>query len=368
MYYVKRIGQAIITMAVVTTLAFVLYRMMPGGPVQNLVALRVESCMAAGGSPAECDPQTIRQQVESSMNIDPDKPVIQAYVDYMANVFVHQDFGRSTQHNRPVFDILFEAMPWSIFISMYGLALGWTFNIFWGAAMAYKEGSRFDMAATTFSMAGNSVPYYVAAILALAFFSYELGWFPTGGRVGRQFALHFPIVGTIKQWQIVDSSIPCTFDGCVHPGFNVPYVLSMFHHAALPTFTGFVLGINGLGMRGNAIRVMESDYIQVARLRGLSGTRIASRYLARNSVLPLYTSFMIGIATIFSSGVIMEYIFTYPAVGWYTFGAIEARDYPLLMGSFILYTAITLAGITIADFTYGFIDPRAGQGGNNESY
>ncbi|MFC6964762.1 ABC transporter permease subunit [Halocatena marina] len=91
--------------------------------------------------------------------------------------------------------------------------------------------------------------------------------------------------------------------------------------AALPILTGFVLGISGLGMRGNAVRIMESDYIRVARLRGLSQSRIASRYLARNAILPLYTGFMIGIAGIFGSGIITERIFSYPAVGWYTFAA-----------------------------------------------
>jgi peptide/nickel transport system permease protein len=81
----------------------------------------------------------------------------------------------------------------------------------------------------------------------------------------------------------------------------------------------------------------------------------------------MYTGMMIGIAGIFSSGIITERIFTYPAIGWYTFSALETRDYPLMMGAFLFYTGITIIGILIADFTYQYVDPRAG-GVDREAY
>jgi peptide/nickel transport system permease protein len=81
----------------------------------------------------------------------------------------------------------------------------------------------------------------------------------------------------------------------------------------------------------------------------------------------MYTGMMIGIAGIFSSGIITERIFTYPAIGWYTFSALETRDYPLMMGAFLFYTGITIIGLLIADFTYQYVDPRAG-GVDREAY
>lgn len=354
-YLIKRAIQGIVTFVAATTIAFVLYRMLPGGPVSQLVSQEFQQCVTEYGA-AECNIEDIRRRVEVIVNIDPDKPIPQAYVDYMADIIVHQDFGRSTKYQEPVFDLLFMAMPWSIFISIHGLALGWTFNIFFGSLLAYKEGSRFDKAGTIFAIAGNSTPYYVAAIFALALFAYELNFFPRGGRYPGSMYLSLPMLG------------PIVSEPNVTPGVNLPFMLGAVWSAALPVLSGFILGISGLGMRANAIRVLESNYIRVARLRGLSVTRIANRYVARNAILPLYTSLMIGIAGIFSSGIILERIFSYPAVGWFTYQSLVTRDYPLLMGAFIFYTGITIVGIFIADLTYGFIDPRASQGGNDEAY
>ena len=352
-YYRRRIVQGLVTYVAATTVAFVLYRMLPGGPVRSLARQEMIDCQETTG--ADCNYNEILDQVESRVAVDPDQSIPQAYVDFLADVTINMNFGVSTQYQEPVFDLLFRAMPWSLFISLFGLAIGFTFNIFWGSVLAYNEGNSFDRGGTIFSMVGNSIPYYVAAILALSYFAYELALFPRGGRFPDQIALVLPVIGTVFS------------EPSVQPGYNLPLMLGVIWHGSLPIFTGFVLGISGLAMRGNSIRVMESEYIRVARLRGLSKTRIAQRYVARNAVLPLYTKLMIGIASIFSSGIITERIFTYPAVGWYTFNALTARDYPLLMGAFLFYTGITIVGILVADFTYQLVDPRAG-GGNREAY
>lgn len=354
-YLTKRIIQAVVTFFVAITVAFILYRMLPGGPITQMVAQRFRECVQQYGG-SQCDLTQIQQNVEMIVNIDPDKPIPIAYIEYLQNIFLRQDFGNSIQYGRPVFDILFNVMPWSLFISLHGLVLGWTFNIFFGAVLAYKEGSRFDKGGTLFAIAGNSTPYYVAAILSLSVLAYQFHLFPQGGRYPGQMFLRIPVFGYILN------------EPQVTPGFNLPFMVGATWSAMLPVLSGFVLGINGLAMRGNAVRVLESDYIRVGRLRGLSSMRLASRYVARNAVLPLYTGLMIGIAGVFSSSIVLERIFTYPAVGWYTYQALKTRDYPLLMGSFIFYTAITIIGILVAEFTYGFIDPRVSEGGNDEAH
>lgn len=357
LYYLKRIGQGVLTFIAASTIAFTMFRMLPGGPVQTIARQEMQRCMeAGGGSGGACNLDAIRAQVARRLSIDPDQPVPIAYVEYLQDVILYQDFGVSFIYQKPVFELLFNVMPWSVFISLFGLALGFTFNIFWGAALAYREGTRFDKGGTIFSLIGNSIPYYVAAIVALAYFGFMLNLFPTAGRYPAELSLSLPLIGTVLNEPIVT------------PGFNLPFMLGVIWHGALPIFTGFILGINGLSMRGNSIRVMESDYIRSARLRGLGSARIAQRYVARNAVLPLYTFLMIGIAGVFSSNIIMEKIFTYPAVGWYTFQALVNRDYPLLMGTFLFYTALTIIGIITADFTYQFIDPRAGGGEDREAY
>lgn len=332
-YIVKRTGQAVLTLFVVITLAFMMYRLMPGGPLEMIRANLMREAAASGD---QINMQRINRQVELMTNIRPDKPIYIQYFEYMQSVIFELDFGKSIWQQEPVFDLLFKAMPWSVFISIYGLLLGFTTNIFLGAMMAYREGTRFDSGLTVTIITLNSIPYYVAAILMLIIFSYQLELTPIGGR----------------------------FDTDTVKGFNIPFMIGVLQHAALPIISSFVVGFGGgaLGMRGNSIRVLGEGYVRSARIRGLSSSVITARYVGKNAILPMYTGLMIGIAGIFSSNVILEQIFSYPGVGWYTFGALENRDYTLLMGSFIFYTTITIIGILIADLTYGMIDPRISQG------
>ena len=337
-YYVRRVGQALLTLIVVITISFAMYRLLPSGPMQ---AIKNQLLSQAADSGRAINEERLNRLVRMYVNIDPDKPIHLAYLDYLSSIVFEFDFGRSITYNEPVFDILFKAMPWSVFVSIYGLLLGFSSNVILGSMMAYREGSRFDKFFTSVAVLTTSVPYYVGAILMLSFLAFQWGLFPTGGR----------------------------FNPSTNPGLNHAFMASVVRHGTLPILAGFIVGFGGgaLGMRGNSIRVLGEDYLRVARLRGIGSTRLYTRYVARNAILPMYTSLMIGIAGIFSSGVIMERIFTYPGVGWYTFDALLKRDYPLLMGSFIFYTIITVIGIMLADMTYGFVDPRASSG-DKESY
>ena len=341
MYYAKRVGQSVLVFFIALTVTFALYRMLPFGPVEMVKVQLMEQLIQQGQSPSAQQMQRINAMVETYTGIDPSKPWYVSYYEYLRNIVLYQDFGRSIFRNEPVFQILYRAMPWSVFISIYGLALGTTVSLLFGAVMAYNEGSKFDAAMTFISIGNSTVPYYVVAILTLIVFSYNLGWFPSGGRM----------------------------DPSTTPGLNLPFIVGIVEHAALPIFSAFIASFGGaLAFRGNCIREMGEGYIRVARLRGISQGRIAIRYVGRNALLPVYTSIMMGIASIFGSSIILETIFNYPAMGLVTFNALMNRDYPLIMGSFIFFTIVTLLGVLIADLTYGVIDPRVKGGGDRETY
>ena len=322
-YELKRLGQGIFTYVFAMTIMFLLFRFKPGS------------------------------QRESDI-IDWGEPLAVAYVDYLATVLIRFDLGVSYQYAVPVFDFLFEALPWTLFVSLFGLLLGFSFNIFWGTALAYKEGSHFDRFGSLFALLGISIPFFVASIVALAYLSYSWHLLPKSGLYPQYMTLELPYFGEVASWERIQ------------PGFNSGFLIGVVWHGALMIFSGFVLVLSGLGMRGNAIRVMESDYIQVARLRGLSGSRIAQRYVARNAVLPTYTGLMIGIPSIFSATLVTERIFRYHAVGYYTSEALGG-DTNLLMGSFMFLTGVSVIGILVADLSYKYIDPRAGDG-NGEAF
>ncbi|MFB9809404.1 ABC transporter permease [Haladaptatus pallidirubidus] len=334
-YYLERTAQAVFTIFTVATLSFGMVRLLPGGPMDFL---RAQLIQQQGGN---FDQAQLNALVEAYTNMQPNDPLLQQYIDYMIGLATG-DLGRSVWYGEPVSEILASALPWTVFIMSIGLLLTFTLGVVLGAIMAYVEGSKFDVIATLVSIFLSSIPYYVAAIMFLMIFSLWNQWFPTGGRMN-----------------------PNTT-----PGINLPFIIGVFYHAALPIASIVVtgLGMQALSMRGNSVRILGEDYLRVAHLRGLSSNRIALRYVGRNAILPMYTGLMISIGFMFGGSVILEEIFGYPGIGYYMLQAISARDYLMMMGAFLLITIAVVLGIYIADLTYGKIDPRAGEGANRESY
>ncbi|WP_207589948.1 ABC transporter permease subunit [Halomontanus rarus] len=334
-YYVERLAQLIITTLAVITLSFALLRLMPGGPMDYLRA-QLASEMGSGRSSDEID-----AIVESYVSVNPNDPIYIAYFDYVTSI-LQGDFGQSIWYNRPVSEIIAEALPWTVFIMLSALILTFTIGIALGAAMAYFEGSRFDTSATIVSVILTSIPYYIFALVLLFAFAYQIQIFPTGDLYARGET----------------------------PGLDLSFLRSALHHATLPILSLVLTGFGGwaLSMRGNAVRILGEDYLRVAELRGIPDYRISLKYVGQNAVLPMYTGLMISIGFMFGGAVILEEIFKYPGLGYYILRAVEARDYPLLMGGFIVITLAVLIAILIADLTYGKIDPRAGGGENRETY
>ena len=330
-YYTKRLGQSVVTVFAVVTLSFVLIRLMPGGPVDYLRAQYIQQNLS---------PEEVQEKIALYTNIRTDETILEQYVGYMTSL-AQFDLGRSIFYDRSVSAILGEAIPWTVLYMSIALCLMFVIGVSLGAFMAYREGSYFDTLSTLTAIVANSVPYYIAAILLVYALGFELSVLPTSGRMNPDTVV----------------------------GMNVQFVLGVFAHAALPVLSLVVTGFGGkaITMRGNAISELGEDYLRVARLRGLSERRIALRYVARNAILPMYTGMMISIGTMFGGSVILEMIFAYPGVGYYVFKSISSRDYPLMMGGFILITVAVVIGVLIADLTYGKLDPRAG-GESDEAF
>lgn len=323
-YYVQRTGQALITLFAVITLTFALIRLLPGGPMDYM---RAQMMSEAGASNEEA----VYRQMEVYTNMMPSDPLYIQYMDYVVAI-LQGDLGNSMWYDESVSEIIASALPWTLFIMAISLFMTFVLGILLGAAQAYYEGSNFDFWASSTSVFLTSVPYYVFAVAGLFILGFQLNLFPTGGRMS----------------------------GDVSPGFNIWFFIDVYKHATLPilslVITGF--GARALTMRGNSISVMGEDFLRVARLRGLSERRIITRYVTYNAILPMYTSFMIAVGNMFGGAVILESIFRYHGLGWYLIRSVEARDYPLMMGTFLIITVAVVICLYIADLTYGRIDPR----------
>lgn len=331
-YFLKRAGRAVLTIWIAITLTFGMIRLLPGGP---LVQLRGQLIRA--GVPAN----QVNAIIANYQNIRPDEPLYIQYIDYVISL-LQGDLGRSIQYDQSVTSIIAEALPWTILVMVTATILMFGIGIVLGGIMAYKEGSTFDSVTSTVSILLSSVPFYVLAIVFVYILGYQLSWFPTGDRIA-------PGVET---------------------GLTIEFISSAIYHAILPITSVVIteMGVQALVMRGNSIQVLGEDFVRVARLRGLSDSRISSRYVGRNAILPMYTAFLTGIGFNLGGSVILEQVFSYPGVGWYMFQALEMRDYPLMMGVFLVITIVLVLAVFIADLTYGLIDPRVSSGGTNEAF
>jgi len=330
---IGRLQQSVITLVTAITVGFVLIHQLPSGPWQIIQA------RYSAEQIAEMDPRTIQEISERLVGFNAQDPLLVQYIEYWQNL-LQLNFGTSILFNDPVFAVLAPAVPWTVLISALAMVGNISVGVSLGAYMAYREGSRFDIAATFVSILLSSIPYYVLALLLLFFIGYQTPLFPDGGRYAQTLTV----------------------------GFNLPFILSVLHHAALPALSVMFVSFASLGLRAHSIRVLGSDYIRVARLRGLSERRIVFHYVLRNSILPYYTGFVVGLVGLLGGSVITEQIFQYTGVGYYTFQAAVAGDIPMVLGTFAFFTFAVILMLLFVDLTYGLIDPRAEGVGTSESF
>nr|WP_276252601.1 ABC transporter permease [Halovivax sp. TS33] len=333
-WFIKRIGQGVFTIFTVASLTFVLIRVMPGGPAQQMVAdMRQRQ--------PSLSTEQLNVMAAQRIGVDLNRPIHEAYIDYMLNL-AGGSLGESIQYQESVADIIARSLPWTAFVMSISLLFVFVLGIGLGAIMAYKEGSKFDIGSSIIAIFLSSVPYYVAGVVLIYVLALELSLFPLNGRYPKG----------------------------VDPGFTLEFIGGALYHVVLPAASFVITTWGGfaLGMRGNSVQVLGQDYIRVAKLRGLADRRIALRYVGRNAILPMWTSFLIQVGFMFGASIILEEIFSYRGIGYYMFDSIDNRDYPLMMGTFLVITVCVVIAVLVADMTYGKLDPRVEAGGKNESY
>jgi peptide/nickel transport system permease protein len=331
-WILKRLVRYLFTIGLVIHLSYFLIQFLPGGPIAYVRASLPPNVEAS------------EEQLAARLNIDPDATILEQYQNWITDLIFHQDLGMSltVRQGTPVGKIIAEVLPWTIFLMISSVLIAFSVGIVLGAAMAYFEGSKFDTGTTIFSIVMSSIPYYIFGVLLVFTLGYQMELFPTNGRVG----------------------------GGLTPGLNIDYMGSVIYHATLPALSWALFGLGGwaLNMRGNSIRVLGEDYMRVGRLRGLSNVRLTTRYVARNAILPLYTQLLIVIGTAFGGAVILEQIFVYRGLGKIIYDGAIQNDYPVMMGGFIVVVVAIIAGVFMAELTYGRLDPRAGEGGESEAF
>jgi peptide/nickel transport system permease protein len=322
-YYVRKAAFYLAALWAAVTLNFVIPRMLPGNPVDILMA----KLQQRGGS---VDPAA-RQAYETLLGTGGGGSVFSEYVAYLGNL-LRGDLGVSVSaFPAKVTDVIADSLPWTVVLVGLATLLSFLLGVGLGALVGWKRGTWLDalVPATTVL---SAVPYFWLALILVALLSTGLGWFPLNGG----------------------------YDVVLDPGWSGEFIGSAVYHGILPALTIVISSIGGwlLGMRNMMVSAMSEDYVLTARAKGLRDSRIMIRYAARNAVLPSVAGFAISLGFVVSGSIVTELVFSYPGIGSKLLQAVQNNDYALMQGIFLVITIAVLGANLVVDLLYGLIDAR----------
>ena len=324
-YIFGKVAQAFLTLAFVMVFNFFLFRVIPGDP--GALLLRGTSAF---------NPENVAQ-IQAELGLD--QPLPEQFVTYVESTLT-LNFGQSFfLRGQEVKEVLAGRIWPTILLigtsTIVSAAIGLIIGIYGG----WKRGSKFDVGSQGFTLFVYAMPEFWFGILVLMAFAGGIGPFP---------AL-FPAGGYETP-------------GADLSGFA--HVADVLNHLALPWFvlTIAYLGQYALIMRNSLIDVMNDDFVTTARAKGVREKQVLWRHVVPNAMLPTFTLVLLSLGFIFGGAITIEYVFSYPGLGLLTVQAIDAKDFPLLQGLFLLFSAAVIIANLVADITYSYLDPRVRAG------
>lgn len=321
--FFQRLGVALLTLLLAMIFGFLCIKLMPG----DVVAMYARNLANSRKIPYE---DAYRLAV-LALNYDPNENLFVQLFNYIGSI-LQGDFGTSMYRDDvTVVKIIKEFMPWTLLTSGMALLISFILGVLLGGRMAVKRKGVENAISNSYIVVASAVPDYLLGMLLLILLSVRLPIFPKGG--------NYDIILEIE---------------------GVSKIANIMYHAALPIIAYSIVQISSwaLSMRGSSIGVLGEDYIYAARMRGIPERRIRSKYIRRNALLPLITSFAISFGAIFGGAPLMEAIFNYPGFGLEFNNAIGNRDYFLILGMMVFMSFMIILANFIADSIYSLIDPR----------
>ncbi|MDO9462327.1 MAG: ABC transporter permease [Deltaproteobacteria bacterium] len=317
-YILKRFFLMIPIFLGITVISFAVLHLAPGAPTEMQTMMQPKVSLEA------------RARLNAIYGLD--KPLHIQYFDWLKRL-VRFDFGRSfSSDNRPVQEKIMERLPVTLFINILSLVLILVVAIPIGILSAVHRYSLFDKATTLFVFVGFATPTFWLALLLMLVFGVHLDWLPISGLK----SLNYEYLGFWGK------------------------TVDLGRHLILPVLLSAFGGLAGLSryMRGNMLEVIRQDYILTARAKGLPERVVIYKHALRNALLPVVTVLGLSIPGLIGGSVIFESIFAIPGMGQLFYGAVMARDYPVVMGELVIGAVLTLIGNLVADISYALVDPR----------
>ena len=306
-YLLRRVGYMVVTLFIIVSITFFLMKLIPGSPFVNAQKL------------------SEAQQAVLNAKYGLDQPIPVQYFHYMINTFTG-DLGVSFQfNNTSVTELLSYRVGPSAVLGVQAIILGTIVGIFLGVVGALRQNTWVDYSATFLAVIGKSIPSFVFAGLLQYYIAVKLGLLPT------QF------------W-------------------------NGFEYTILPTIAlaMFPISICARFMRTEMVEVLETDYILLAKAKGAGYFEIAFKHAMRNALIPVVTVLGPLTVSLMTGSLVIEKIFSIPGIGEQFVKAITVNDYPVIMGTTILFAVLFVVVVFSVDILYGIIDPRIRVAGGNK--
>ena len=318
LYILKRLGLMIPMLLGITLISFTVIHLAPGTPTDMQTTMNPKASLEA------------QKRLRELYGLD--QPLRVQYTDWLSRL-TRLDFGRSfSPDRRPVWDKIKERIGITLGLNLMSLIIILVVSIPIGVIAAYRAHSWFDQATTLFVFFGFAMPTFWLALLLIMFFGVYLDWLPISGLTSMNF-------GQLSFWHKVQD---------------------LGAHVTLPVLVAAFGGLAGMSryMRANMLEVIRQDYITTARAKGLPERVVIFKHALRNALLPVITILGLSVPGLIGGSVIFESIFAIPGMGQLFYGAVMARDYPLVMGELVIGAVLTLVGNMLADVGYALVDPR----------
>ena len=245
-----------------------------------------------------------------------DKPYYQQYGIFLKGAIVG-DFGESVKEGRPVMQVIIERLPATFQLAFAAFALSLVIGIPLGVFSAISRGSFLDQFGKLLSLVGQSAPPFWLGIMLMFFFAVKLGWVPAYGR---------------QDWNSI--VLPAVTLGWFYVAANLRLV------------------------RSAMLDVLDSEYIRLARAKGVSRKGILFKHALRNALIPPLTFAGVTLGALVTGSLVTETVFAWPGLGQLAVQALFASDYPLMQGVVIVFTLMYVAVALMVDVLYAYIDPR----------
>lgn len=304
-YILIRVAQSVLVLFAVSVIIFGLARL-SGNPLDLLV-------------PEDAEPEDI---VEMERKWQLDRPLHVQYLTFLSNA-LRGDFGKSLRYtNKDAIDMVFQRFPATLLLAGLALLISTSIAVPVGVLSALKKDTPTDISAKIFALLGQSAPSFWVGIMLMWIFAVQLGWLPTSG------------IGDPGIDRLVHLLLPAL-------------AIGWYQVAALMRL-----------VRSSMLEVMDSEFVKLARIKGVSEVRVVWKHALRNAAIAPITLFGLLVAQLITGTVVTETVFAYPGVGLLAVDAIRFRDFQVMQTIVVIFAVIFVGINLLVDVLYAYVDPR----------